>query len=81
MTRNVSVKELRVEEAKQARDVLVAALRRADLQLLTLRLDPQTTAEEALSPLIDLGRCSPRMARALAAVITKGARDTGEAVR
>ena len=76
MTKNVaSVKRLRIEEAKESRDALIAALYRADLQLLTLRLDPQTTSEEALNPLIDLGRCSPRMARALAAVITKGARE------
>lgn len=68
-----TVREHRLAAAEESRDALSRALERAGLHLLTMRLDPQTSAERSLHPLIDLGRCSPRMARALAVVIERGA--------
>ena len=71
-TEGLRPSQYRLEEAKLSRDALASALHRADLQLLALRLDPSTTADEALHPLVDLGHCSPRTARALATVIEQG---------
>lgn len=62
-----------LEEAKESRDALASALQRADIRLLALRLDPCASAGEVAHPLVDLGRCSPRTARALAVLIERGA--------
>lgn len=63
----------KVEEAEAARDALASALKRAGLQLPSLILEVSTYADADPRPLIDLGRCSPSVARELAAVIDKGA--------
>lgn len=61
-----------VRDAEEGRDALASALERAGLQLPSLRLDTNTYADTRPRPLIELGRCSPRLARELAAVIEKG---------
>lgn len=67
-----SIRRSQLTEARESRDALAFALRRADLRLLTLRLDPCTFLDDGLRPLIDLGRCSPRTAHALATVVQRG---------
>jgi len=58
-----------VEEAEAARDELRAALAGADILLPSLGLDPVTFGCDYLPPLVDLGRCSPGVARKLAAAL------------
>ncbi|SCK17518.1 hypothetical protein H181DRAFT_01181 [Streptomyces sp. WMMB 714] len=58
-----------VEEAEAARDELHAALSEAGILLPSLGLDPVTFGCDYLPPLVDLGRCSPRVARELAAAL------------
>ncbi|KUO21678.1 hypothetical protein [Streptomyces dysideae] len=60
-----------IREAEEVRDTLASALERAGLRLPSLRLDPNTYADAKPRPLIELGRCSPPLARELAAVIEK----------
>ncbi|MBZ9643497.1 MULTISPECIES: hypothetical protein [Streptomyces] len=61
-----------IRDAEEVRDALASALERAGLRLPSLRLDPNTYADANPRPLIELGRCSPPLARELAAVIEKG---------
>ncbi|RZB15114.1 hypothetical protein StrepF001_33640 [Streptomyces sp. F001] len=61
-----------IRDAEEVRDALASALERAGLGLPSLRLDPNTYADANPRPLIELGRCSPPLARELAAVIEKG---------
>ncbi|MFC4493025.1 hypothetical protein ACFPA8_02605 [Streptomyces ovatisporus] len=65
-----------VEEAEAARDELRRALAEADILLPSLGLDPVTFGCDHLPPLVDLGRCSPSVARKLAAAL-RGARRGG----
>ncbi|MGC9535425.1 hypothetical protein [Streptomyces sp. UG1] len=61
-----------IRDAEEGRDALASALERAGLQLPSLRVDTNTYADVNPRPLIELGRCSPPLARELAAVIEKG---------
>ncbi|MCX3060800.1 hypothetical protein [Streptomyces beihaiensis] len=63
----------RIREAEEARDTLAAALGRAGLQLPSLRVDIAAYADAVPRPLVELGRCSPHLARAMAAAIERGA--------
>ncbi|MBC9727351.1 hypothetical protein [Streptomyces sp. TRM68367] len=62
-----------IRGAEEVRDALATALERAGLRLPSLRLDPSTYADANPRPLIELGRCSPPLARELAALIDRGA--------
>ncbi|GGT30571.1 hypothetical protein [Streptomyces chromofuscus] len=61
-----------IRDAEEVRDALASALERAGLTLPSLRLDPNTYADADPRPLVELGRCSPSLARQLTAVIEKG---------
>ncbi|MFI1962791.1 hypothetical protein ACH429_01365 [Streptomyces pathocidini] len=63
----------KAREAEEARDALAVALERAGLRLPSLQVDAATYADAVPRPLVDLGRCPPSVALALAAVIEKGA--------
>jgi hypothetical protein len=58
-----------VEEAETARDELREALADAGILLPSLGLDLVTFGSDHLPPLVELGRCSPRVARRLAAAL------------
>jgi hypothetical protein len=62
-----------IEDAEAARDELREALAGADVLLPSLGLDTVTFGCEYLPPLVDLGRCTPSVARRLAAVLRDGA--------
>ncbi|GAA2394673.1 hypothetical protein [Streptomyces coeruleofuscus] len=57
-----------VEEAEDAVKELRTELAKAGITLPSLGLDPVSLAREAPCPLVELGRCSVRTARRLAAV-------------
>lgn len=61
-----------VEDAEAARDELRDALAGADVLLPSLGLDTATFGGEYLPPLVDLGRCTPSVARKLAAALRDG---------
>lgn len=61
-----------IRDAEEVRNALASALERAGLQFPSLRVDTNTYADANPRPLIELGRCSPPLARELAAVIEKG---------
>lgn len=61
-----------VEEAETARDELRDALAEAGILLPSLGLDLVTFGSDHLPPLVELGRCSPRVARKLAAALRGG---------
>lgn len=61
-----------VADAEAARDELRDALAEADILLPSLGLDPVTYGGGFLPPLVDLGRCNPRVARKLAAALRAG---------
>ncbi len=64
----------KVQEALEARDALVTALRRAGIQLPAMDVrTPWADEDEPRYGLVHLGVCSAPVAHALAAVITKGA--------
>jgi hypothetical protein len=63
----------RIKEAEDVRDELWAALHGAGIVLPSLRIDPAAYAEEKPRPLVELGRCNLRTARALTVVLRKGA--------
>ncbi|QPP06590.1 hypothetical protein G4Z16_09475 [Streptomyces bathyalis] len=62
-----------IEDAEAARDELREALAEADVLLPSLGLDTVTFGCEYLPPLVDLGRCTPSVARKLAAALREGA--------
>ncbi|MEG3630912.1 hypothetical protein [Streptomyces poriticola] len=62
-----------IRAAEESRDALASALERAGLRLPSLGLDPNSYADADPRPLVELGRCSPLLARELAAVIERGA--------
>ncbi|MGW4032814.1 hypothetical protein ACWEFL_26520 [Streptomyces sp. NPDC004838] len=70
----------KIRNAEEARDALAAALERAGIRLPSLGVDPYTYASAVPLPLVELGRCSPSVALALAAVIEQGT-DRGAARR
>lgn len=55
-----------IEEAEQARDALTAALKKTGITLPSLGIDALSYGNELSFPLIELGRCNIRTARALA---------------
>nr|WSZ96083.1 hypothetical protein OH820_10845 [Streptomyces sp. NBC_00857] len=63
----------KVAEARAARDELARALRRAGIQFPAMDVRPFGYAEAPAYALVDLGRCSPQVVRALAAVVARGA--------
>ncbi|MEN8650300.1 hypothetical protein ABCR94_06595 [Streptomyces sp. 21So2-11] len=63
----------KVGEAEVARDELARALRLAGIQFPAMDVKPAGCGENPSYALVELGRCSPPVARALAAVIAKGA--------
>lgn len=62
----------KIRAAENARDALAAALARAGVGLPSLRVDTATYADSVPRPLVDLGRCPPHVAQALAVLIEKG---------
>lgn len=64
----------RLAEAEEARRQLADALHEAGVPLPTLRVDPCSFADQPPRPLVDLGRCTPTVARALAAAVQRGGR-------
>lgn len=76
----------RAREAEAARDALAAALTRAGVQLPAMDVrtpwrdgEGDTEQERGRPPLVQLGVCSAPVARALAAVIERGAAGSGAA--
>ncbi|MFF5441037.1 hypothetical protein [Streptomyces achromogenes] len=63
-----------IEEAEEALRELRSALEKAGVVLPSLGLDPVSLVREVPSPLVDLGRCSVRTARRLAAALAGEAR-------
>lgn len=63
----------KVAEARAARDELAGALRKAGIQFPAMDVRPFGYADAPTYALVDLGRCSPQVVRALAAVIARGA--------
>ncbi|WP_407287127.1 hypothetical protein [Streptomyces sp. BP-8] len=63
----------RVKDAEEARDDLRTALKGAGITLPSLSLDGVSLAGDIPRPLVDLGRCTPDLARRLAETIRKGA--------
>jgi hypothetical protein len=59
----------RLKEAEDVRDELMAALHGVGVVLPSLRVEPVSYADEKPRPLVDLGRCNLRVARALAAAL------------
>ncbi|WP_407550747.1 hypothetical protein QOM21_16005 [Streptomyces sp. Pv4-95] len=60
-------------EAEAARDELAAALRRVDVVLPSLCVDPLSYSYEQPSPLIELGRCNLATTRKLIEALKKAA--------
>lgn len=69
--RETAVDEIR--DARAARDELRAALAAVDVRLPSLGLDLVSLASPHLSPLVDLGRCRPDVARRLASILRRAA--------
>ncbi|MFF9782178.1 hypothetical protein [Streptomyces nigrescens] len=61
----------RIREAEQARDELRAALKGVDITLPSLALDGVSLVGDFPRPLVDLGRCTPELARRLAEAVRK----------
>ena len=64
-----------VLEAENTVRELRAALARAGVTLPSLALDLLSVARDEPAPLVDLGRCTPHVARRLAALAAKGGAD------
>lgn len=62
-----------IEDAESAEEELRDALEGAGILLPSLGLDTVTCHCEYLPPLVDLGRCTPGVARRLAAALRAGA--------
>lgn len=67
-----SAREL-IKDAERARDELRAALKGAGVTLPSLSLDLVSLAGDFPRPLVDLGRCTPDLARRIAETVRKGA--------
>ncbi|WMX45055.1 hypothetical protein RGF97_09595 [Streptomyces roseicoloratus] len=65
--REASVEAIR--DAKAARDELRSALLDVDIVLPSLGLDTVSLASPYTTPLVDLGRCRPDVARQLASLL------------
>jgi hypothetical protein len=63
----------RIKEAEDVRDELWAVLHGAGIVLPSLNVDPLAYVDEDPRPLVELGRCNVRTARALVSVVRKGA--------
>lgn len=63
----------RIKDAERARDELRAALKGAGVTLPSLALDGVSLAGDFPRPLVDLGRCTPDLARRIAETVRKGA--------
>lgn len=63
-----------IRDAEQARDELRTALNRVGITLPSLSLDGVSLAGDFPRPLVDLGRCTPEIARRLAEAVRKCAR-------
>ncbi|MEU9122516.1 hypothetical protein AB0C96_22085 [Streptomyces sp. NPDC048506] len=63
----------RIEDAERAREELRAALKGAGITLPSLSLDGVSLAGDFPRPLVDLGRCTPDLARRIAETVRKGA--------
>ncbi|QTZ92899.1 hypothetical protein SU9_016615 [Streptomyces auratus AGR0001] len=63
----------RIRDAEQARDELRAALKDEGITLPSLGLDIVSLAGDFPRPLVDLGRCTPDLARRIAASLRKAA--------
>lgn len=63
-----------VGDAEAARDELQAVLEETGILLPSLGLDTVSFGGDHLPPLVDLGRCHPRVARELAAALRGCAR-------
>ncbi|MGA4877790.1 hypothetical protein [Streptomyces lydicamycinicus] len=61
----------RIRDAEQARDELRAALKGAGITLPSLALDGVSLVGDFPRPLVDLGRCTPQLARRLAEAVGK----------
>ncbi|MCT4356356.1 hypothetical protein M5362_24830 [Streptomyces sp. Je 1-79] len=70
MGRETAVDEIR--DARAARDELRAALAEVGVRLPSLGLDLVSLASPHLTPLVDLGRCRPDVARRLASALRAG---------
>ncbi|AZK94785.1 MULTISPECIES: hypothetical protein [Streptomyces] len=62
----------KIRAAEEAFDTLGEALARAGVRLPSLGVDPCAYAATDPIPLVELGRCMPDVALALAAVIDRG---------
>ncbi|MGW1377081.1 hypothetical protein ACWD6P_22835 [Streptomyces sp. NPDC002446] len=62
----------RVKDAEEARDELRTALKGVGITLPSLSLDGVSLAGDYPRPLVELGRCTPDLARRLAATLRKG---------
>jgi hypothetical protein len=60
-------------DARDAREELAMALKAAGIQLPAMDVTPFGPDGAPTHALVELGRCAPPVARALAAVIAKGA--------
>ncbi|MBM4794851.1 hypothetical protein HXP44_22990 [Streptomyces sioyaensis] len=63
----------RVRDAEQARDELRTALKDVGITLPSLGLDIVSLAGDFPRPLVDLGRCTPDLARRIAESLRKDA--------
>ncbi|MEX2974176.1 hypothetical protein [Streptomyces sp. C184] len=63
----------RIRDAEQARDELRTALKDVGITLPSLGLDIVSLAGDFPRPLVDLGRCTPELARRIAASLRKDA--------
>ncbi|MEU9011377.1 hypothetical protein AB0D12_16660 [Streptomyces sp. NPDC048479] len=59
----------RIKDAEAARDELRDTLAAVGVVLPSLGLDDASLARDVPRPLVDLGRCNPRVARQLAAIL------------
>ncbi|GGO57374.1 hypothetical protein GCM10012287_53110 [Streptomyces daqingensis] len=73
MTTGQQADSRKIKEAEEAREALVAALRRAGVQLPATDVRVPLGAGRATYAFVNLGECSAPVARDLAAVIEKGA--------
>jgi hypothetical protein len=62
----------RIRAAEEARDDLRDALTAAGITLPSLGLDPVGLARAEPLPLVELGRCTPELARRIAEVVRRG---------
>ncbi|MGV9311755.1 hypothetical protein ACWDR0_06120 [Streptomyces sp. NPDC003691] len=82
--RQRSAAAVKIRQAEEACDILGEALARAGVRLPSLGVDACAYGADDPLPLIELGRCMPAVALALAAVIEQGVqrrRAEGEEVR